>query len=38
MSFCSKQFRSKNLGEAKIKNSEPEKVLVINQIRHKIKL
>ena len=37
MSFCSKQFRSKNLGETEIKNSEYEKLLVINQSRHKIK-
>ena len=37
MSFCSKQFRSKNLGETEIKNSEYEKLLVINQGRHKIK-
>ena len=37
MSFCSKQFRSKNLGETEIKNSEYEKLLVINQNRHKIK-
>ena len=37
MSFCSKQFRSKNLGETEIKNSEYEKLLLINQSRHKIK-
>ena len=38
MSFCSKQFKSKNLGETEIKNSEYEKLLLINQSRHKIKL